>query len=133
MFYSQLTPLDPDEYLPHATLMWCQSSLYSIGIEAPICFEQHTLAGEELHWVAYLHLKHAIFCHIQQGNEPKLSLTPRPVGAYNWRPNLPNTSEGPSLENDLLSDLEDEIEDGYSLDYQGRDDTDEEVDSGDVF
>ena len=92
---------------------------------------------ETPHRTTYLRLRAAITDHILSGEEPKLSLSPKPLHASEWRPNLAPYVDGvpvetyvgnsPGRDNVREADLVQEgPEEWYDPDLVGQQDEEED-------
>lgn len=82
---------EPNEYLPTATMQFCQNIFDSHALELQIQddggLDYTIVIGEPpvfLHQVAYIFLRDSLSQHLADGNELPMSEIPR--GAYNWVP-----------------------------------------------
>lgn len=83
---------NPDEYLPPATLTWCQQQLNEIGQELVGHPFKPTDPRIELlgharspYQAVYERLRERALQHWDSSREPKLNVCVKPVGAFNWR------------------------------------------------
>ena len=78
--------VDPDQYLPDATMKFCLQRLSSAGLRAE---DVHSLNarlpdGTPVHRVGYFFLRQQISEHITKGNADGLALCEKPTDAYRW-------------------------------------------------
>jgi hypothetical protein len=77
--------LDVEEYLPPATLQWCNTQIKSIGYDPHSATCQNAdEQGERPYKSAYLRLRVFIHEHIASGALPLLSETIHPLGSSHW-------------------------------------------------
>jgi hypothetical protein len=87
IFNSDRTYIDPNEYLPSATLQWCMNSLLQGGFDVDSLTQERILpTGERAHFAAYKMLREELKHHINNQAEPTLGETVRPTGGMNWNP-----------------------------------------------
>lgn len=78
--------IDPDAYLSDDTLTWCAEALRSLDHPGPplanefLSSQRHFLV---LTW--YRHLRIKARNHIESGDDPKLSIAPKPDTARQWQ------------------------------------------------
>jgi len=89
--------LDPEEYLPANTLLWCTAALSQSGIPTPLPYNQSQMwvRGNDNEWLltsqhelAYLTLREAAANFLEYAAEDQVILchTPHPTGAWDWQP-----------------------------------------------
>ena len=77
--------------------------LESNGFTLPITNDQVDGEGKRIHTRAFLFLKEKVQEHLITESDPKLSLLPKPTGAYTWQPD-PTTISSLDLANETSFD-----------------------------
>lgn len=91
---------DSNEYLPPATLTWCQQQLREIGQELvgmpfnPEDPDPRLIGDTEAPYQGvYMALRKRALDHWDTRQDPKLDVCQKPIGAARWRPNVSEDSD----------------------------------------
>lgn len=97
-----------NEYLPPSTWKWCQDYLQQLGFNS----SQPASDSTAPHRTIYLQLRTAVAEHLMSNKEPKLGLTVKPTGAFDWQPvQMDHVREVELADDDVEDEVENDAED----------------------